>query len=48
MLLGVVNPEQVLVVATHDGAVAERLATRHLRVRQGEILEIPVDAEVPA
>ena len=50
MLLGVVDPQQVLVVATHDGAVAERLATRHLRVRRGEILEIPVDTreQVPA
>ncbi|MFT3877403.1 MAG: ATP-binding cassette domain-containing protein [Propioniciclava sp.] len=41
LLLGIVDADQVLVVATHDGAVAERLATRRIAVRRGVLTELP-------
>lgn len=42
LLLSIVDPSQALVVATHDGAVAERLATRRLTIARGVLEEIPV------
>ncbi|MBK7819708.1 MAG: ATP-binding cassette domain-containing protein [Tessaracoccus sp.] len=43
-LLGeVIGPEQVLVVATHDTTVVRVLGTRHLRVSEGRVTELPVE-----
>ncbi|MFT4260088.1 ATP-binding cassette domain-containing protein [Microbacterium sp.] len=42
MLDAVIGPEQTLVVVTHDPAVAEALATRHLTIDAGVVSEHPV------
>ncbi|MBK0417645.1 ATP-binding cassette domain-containing protein [Leucobacter sp. CSA1] len=44
LLRRIAGPEQALVVATHDFAVAEALATRWLAVRDGVVAERPVNA----
>lgn len=41
LLESVLSPEQTLVVATHDVAVAEILGTRHLGVSHGQVFENP-------
>ncbi|EYT53655.1 ABC transporter ATP-binding protein [Leucobacter sp. UCD-THU] len=38
----IIGEHQTLVVATHDGAVADALATRHIRVAAGSIAEVPL------
>lgn len=42
LLKRVVEPEQILVVVTHDPAVADALATRQLIMTNGRLRELPV------
>jgi ABC-type lipoprotein export system ATPase subunit len=44
MLDAVIDTSRTLVVVTHDPAVADALATRHLAITAGKITEIPVSA----
>lgn len=42
LLEGIADERQTLVVVTHDSAVVEALATRHLAISGGTVSEIPV------
>lgn len=42
LLATIVTADQALVVATHDLVVAETIATRHLKVNEGRVEEVPV------
>lgn len=48
LLEAVLAPDQTLVVATHDVAVAEVLGSRHVRVTQGRISEERITGPRPA
>lgn len=45
MLDAVIGEQQTLVVVTHDSAVADALATRHITIAAGRIAEVAVRSE---
>lgn len=48
LLRQVVRSDQTLVIATHDAAVVTAIGTRHLRVADGTVTEIPVPVTAAA